>query len=177
MKVARSVRLNDPVLGVVSNKRYRLTWIQALGVVASMTTLAVGAGGAAITRTDPDQAPNLGTGLWWALTTVTTVGYGDVVPASSTGRLIGATLMLVGIASIACLTAVAASAIVVREVAEQEREIEREEHVIENAQERLNVTLGVLDQRLARIEAVIIAQNTRDPTEAQGANGAPHRTQ
>lgn len=40
---------------------------------------------------------NLNDGLWWAVTTVTGVGYGDVVPVTGLGRVIGAVLMTVGL--------------------------------------------------------------------------------
>ena len=40
---------------------------------------------------------NLNDGLWWAITTVTGVGYGDVVPVTGLGRVIGAVLMTVGL--------------------------------------------------------------------------------
>ena len=43
--------------------------------------------------------------MWWALQTVTTVGYGDVVPHDTVGRLIGAILMLNGIALLTVVTA------------------------------------------------------------------------
>ena len=40
---------------------------------------------------------DVGTALWWALATVTTVGYGDVTPVTAAGRGIGVLLMFVGI--------------------------------------------------------------------------------
>ena len=49
--------------------------------------------------TDAREFPNIGDGLWWAVQTVTTVGYGDRVPTSPGGRLIAALVMLVGIGS------------------------------------------------------------------------------
>jgi hypothetical protein len=39
---------------------------------------------------------NLSDGLWWAVTTITTVGYGDVAPVTIPGRLLGALLQLLG---------------------------------------------------------------------------------
>lgn len=46
-----------------------------------------------------------GTALWWALSTVTTVGYGDVVPTTAAGRVVGVAVMLVGIGLFGVLTA------------------------------------------------------------------------
>jgi voltage-gated potassium channel Kch len=50
-----------------------------------------------------------GDALWWAIVTVTTVGYGDVSPATAEGRLIAVALMLIGIGVISALTATIAS--------------------------------------------------------------------
>jgi voltage-gated potassium channel len=46
-----------------------------------------------------------GDGLWWAVTTVTTVGYGDRFPTTSVGRVIAVGLMLVGISLMGVITA------------------------------------------------------------------------
>ena len=48
---------------------------------------------------------NFGDGLWWAITTVTTVGYGDRFPTTSTGRVLAVCLMLVGISLMGVITA------------------------------------------------------------------------
>ncbi len=48
---------------------------------------------------------NFGDGLWWAVTTVTTVGYGDRFPITSTGRILAVCLMLVGISLMGVITA------------------------------------------------------------------------
>lgn len=55
-----------------------------------------------------------GDALWWAATTVTTVGYGDRYPTTGTGRLIAAGLMLCGIALLGVVTATLASWLVQR---------------------------------------------------------------
>jgi voltage-gated potassium channel Kch len=60
--------------------------------------------------------------MWWALQTVTTVGYGDVTPKHVAGRFVGAFVMLEGIAFLAIVTAVITSSFVAR--AEQEHEAE-----------------------------------------------------
>jgi len=48
---------------------------------------------------------NFSDGLWWAVTTVTTVGYGDRFPTTSTGRVLAVCLMLVGISLMGVITA------------------------------------------------------------------------
>jgi voltage-gated potassium channel len=53
-------------------------------------------------------------GIWWALVTLTTVGYGDVVPHSFGGRLVGVGLMLGGVLILSLLTATVASVFVER---------------------------------------------------------------
>jgi voltage-gated potassium channel Kch len=56
----------------------------------------------------------VGIGLWWAIQTVTTVGYGDVAPKDVVGRVVAALVMLYGIAFIAIVTAVITSTFVAR---------------------------------------------------------------
>ncbi|GLI27327.1 voltage-gated potassium channel [Agromyces rhizosphaerae] len=56
----------------------------------------------------------LGEGLWWALVTITTVGYGDMTPVTTTGQLVAAAVMFAGIALLGVVTASFASWIVDR---------------------------------------------------------------
>ena len=54
---------------------------------------------------EPDVR-NLGDGIWWALVTITTVGYGDITPVTTLGRVIASSLMLLGLGLIATITAI-----------------------------------------------------------------------
>ena len=54
---------------------------------------------------EPDVR-NLGDGIWWALVTITTVGYGDITPVTTLGRLVASSLMLLGLGLIATITAI-----------------------------------------------------------------------
>ena len=63
---------------------------------------------------------NFGDALWWSLTTITTVGYGNQEPVTTVGRLIAAVLMIGGISLIGLVTATLASWIVERVAEEDE---------------------------------------------------------
>jgi voltage-gated potassium channel len=63
---------------------------------------------------DHDNFPSLGSGLWWAVQTVTTVGYGDNVPTNVTGQLLAALVMLLGIGFLTVITAAITSTFVSR---------------------------------------------------------------
>lgn len=87
---------------------YTITGSALLVYVASLAILAQERDhpGATIT--------SFGKALWWAITTVTTVGYGDLYPITFTGRLIAVSLMIGGISLIGVVTASLASWIVER---------------------------------------------------------------
>ena len=54
---------------------------------------------------EPDVR-DLGDGIWWALVTITTVGYGDITPVTTLGRIVASSLMLLGLGLIATITAI-----------------------------------------------------------------------
>ena len=92
----------------------------AAGVIVIATIVVVVVAGIAISLLDGEEYPNVGIGMWWALQTVTTVGYGDVTPTNVTGRLVGAAVMLEGTAFVAIVTAVITSTFVARATRESE---------------------------------------------------------
>lgn len=83
----------------------QLTARRAARVIAVSTLLLTVAGGVGAWLVDRKDFDGLGDAMWWAVQTVTTVGYGDVVPEHVAGRLIGGVLMLQGIALLAVVTA------------------------------------------------------------------------
>ena len=69
---------------------------------------------AAIMRVvDSESFPTFGTALWWSASTVTTVGYGDVVPKQPFGRFVAGILMVLGFAFLSLVTGTIASALVI----------------------------------------------------------------
>ena len=97
-------------------------------LVGSVAFMAV-ASAVIIRIFDHQDFPSLGLALWWAVSTVTTVGYGDVYPESDAGRVIAMAIMLVGIGFVALLTAFIADRFI-QEQEEVEAKIEAKEDVI-----------------------------------------------
>ena len=83
--------------------------------------------------------------LWWAIVTVTTVGYGDRYPVTAGGRVVAAVLMLVGIGLIGVLTATVAS-VFIKEHTDATKEEFKQGHA------DLGQQLAVISDRLAGVE-------------------------
>jgi voltage-gated potassium channel len=80
----------------------------------------------AILQVEQDPSSNIRSAddaLWWAVSTMTTVGYGDVYPVTPEGRLVGAGLMVVGVGLLGVFTAFLASRFVKSEEAELGRQL------------------------------------------------------
>lgn len=124
----------------------------AASVIVTATALVVVGGGTLIRLLDHSEYSSIWVGMWWALQTVTTVGYGDVTPRHASGRLVAAVVMLEGIAFLAIITAAITSSFVAR--------AEREQAVAEGLDEaalekRLNARFDDLTVRFERLEAMI----------------------
>ena len=124
----------------------------AAGVIVTATTVVVVAGGVLIRLLDHGEYSSVWVGMWWALQTVTTVGYGDVTPKNPSGRLIAILVMLEGIAFLAVTTAAITSTFVARASKERERAQAADE---DNAEVRIEARLVSIDQRLDRFEKML----------------------
>jgi len=91
----------------------------AARVIVTATIVVVVLAGVVIRLVDQKDFPSVWLGMWWALQTVTTVGYGDVVPRTVAGRIVGAVTMLQGIAFLAIVTAAITSSFVARAARER----------------------------------------------------------
>lgn len=100
-----------------------------------------------------------GDALWWALTTVTTVGYGDRYPVTLMGRLAAAALMLTGIALLGVTTASVASWFVERIGSAREAV----EQVVESENQQVLAALARIENRLAALES----ERRRSPDECR----------
>jgi voltage-gated potassium channel len=115
-------------------------------VIATVSTSITVAAGILMTVADRKGFPSIGSGLWWAVQTVTTVGYGDHVPTTVAGRLVAAVVMLVGIGFLTVITAAITSTFVSRSRREQ-----ASSSVTTPTEEQLKQIAG----RLERIEAAL----------------------
>jgi ABC-type phosphate transport system permease subunit len=91
----------------------RLTLFRAVRMVAVVALTLALVAGVVEWLVDPAMG-NLRDALWWAIVTVTTVGYGDVVPTSTAGRLVGSVLMIAGVSAIPITTSLVVSVFVNR---------------------------------------------------------------
>jgi voltage-gated potassium channel len=108
----------------------------------------------------------LGESVWWALVTVTTVGYGDFTPVTVDGRITACLIMLVGLLTLAVVTAQVASNFVTQGPSRAQRQPSAEAAPPE-------VTLAELDRRLARIEELLtVAASAPRPTAEAPERGS-----
>jgi len=124
----------------------RLTLFRAIRVIVATAVFLVLIAGALERLIEPKVFTSIGLAYWWAIVTVTTVGYGDVVPQSAGGRVVASLLMLTGLAMIPTLTSVVVSVLISKGARAQsdQAESERQEDV---------ARLVRIEERLARIEA------------------------
>jgi voltage-gated potassium channel len=121
--------------------RKPLTAPRAARIIASVTVSVTIVAAVVIHFTDPKNFPNIGDSLWWAIQTVTTVGYGDLVPSSAAGRVVAALVMVIGIGFLTVITAAITSTF-----------IETARRRIEGA--TTDAVSAKLDQIAARLEAI-----------------------
>ncbi len=143
-------------------------------MIAVATVVVTVGSGFLMTVLDHERFPSIGSGLWWAIQTTTTVGYGDNVPVTYGSRLLAALVMLFGIGFLTVVTAAITSTFVSRSRVEQlrpdadaptaeqfrqfDRRLERIEAVLADrvpAEATPAAQLRQLDRRLERIEAAL----------------------
>ena len=107
-RLLRVLRLGALLTRLLQRER-TLSSGTAFRFAALLTLLVVVIAGAAESLVDHADFPTTWDGIWWAVVTVTTVGYGDLTPTSIQGRIVAMVVMLFGIGFLSVLTAAVAS--------------------------------------------------------------------
>lgn len=113
----------------------------AIRLIVAATVVATVAGGVLVRIFDHKDFHTLSDAMWWALQTVTTVGYGDITPKTGVGRLIGSLVLLYSVAFFTILTAAIATSFIERARTQRQAAAGHEDPV-----------LGRLDDIAARLE-------------------------
>lgn len=137
LRVLRLVRLLR--LAKLARVAFSMTGLRYVTLLAVLTVIA---GGEAFSQL---EGKSLADGFYWAITTMTTVGYGDLSPKTDSGKILAVAVMLVGIGFVAVLTGAVAQRFIVANVEAVEEAVEREEF-------DLRVELHEISERLARVQ-------------------------
>jgi voltage-gated potassium channel len=93
---------------------------------------------------------SVGDGIWWSIVTLGTVGYGDIVPHTTWGRVLGSVVIVCGVTFIAFLTATVTSLFVADD---QAKALAKVHEFRAESDEDMQAALLKIDARLAAIEA------------------------
>lgn len=89
--------------------------LDGMRYAAFVSIMVVLVGGAIFAEVERGQDLSVWDGIWWSITTVTTVGYGDIATTTDAGRVIAIVVMAVGIGFVALLTAFVADRFIRRD--------------------------------------------------------------
>lgn len=119
------------------------------GYLAGVTAvLGIGVG-FLMTLTDRTDFPTFGDGVWWAVVTLGTVGYGDIVPHTGWGRVLGSIVIVAGVTFLSFLTATVTSVFV---SADAEELVGKSDERHAASEEQTRATLKDILERLEAIE-------------------------
>jgi voltage-gated potassium channel Kch len=117
-------------------------------VIAGVTMIAALVAGMVVRLADPGDFRSFPDALWWSVQTITTVGYGDIVPRHTEGRVIAAIVMLMGIALIAVVTATVTATLVNASRASSQIELSDE---VGDRLDQISNRLTAIEQTLGRV--------------------------
>jgi voltage-gated potassium channel Kch len=125
--------------------------------LAGLTLLLSIGGGFLANLLSPQDYNGFGEAIWWAVVTFMTVGYGDVVPVSPEGRLVGTFIMVGGITTVAAFTALVTASFVSAKQGRADAFGDRPDAELVAALDRVTERLDAIESRL----------------QALGSSGAP----
>jgi voltage-gated potassium channel len=164
-RLARVVRL---LLATAGLRRFAARLGKVAIVAGAIVVLASLAAYQAEHKTNPEFA-NVGDSLWWGIVTLTTVGYGDIVPVTTAGRFAGVVIMFTGIAVLGVLAGSLASFFNLEEASDKvggasepgaSEPPEPAELPIHAELAALQAQLRAVESRLGRVAALIGARGS-----------------
>ncbi len=132
----------------------RIFKISQIGAIGIAFFIIVILGGIIMHSIDPN-VKTVEDGLWWAVVTMATVGYGDVVPTSTEGRIFGAVIIILGAVFFSLLTAQLSAYMV------GEEELMRERDILNLVKQNQKKLTEITDREDKRIEAMLERLNER----------------
>ncbi len=136
-----------PLLVNLSRTVRRFLAMNHLGTTLLVSALVIVLGGLVAAGID-DGFEDIWDGLWWAWVTVSTVGYGDIVPQTPAGRVFAAVLILFGVGLFSMLTANFSAFFIAKEEREEEEHLDQRLRRIEQRLEGMEHTLRRLEEHL-----------------------------
>src|SRR5450755_1785579 len=150
LQSARAFRLLRLLRLIVTVRQVKSFFsMEGLRYASVVAVFGIIGGGAAFAAVETSQKLTTWDGVWWAVTTVTTVGYGDIVPKTDAGRLIAIAVMVIGVGYIAMLTAALAQVFLTGLVGKEAKAVEKEAHYAEDV---VVARLDALASQLERLE-------------------------
>jgi voltage-gated potassium channel Kch len=128
---------------------------RAMGVIVTATAIVVVGSGALMRLIDHREYASIWAGMWWAIQTVTTVGYGDVTPREPNGRIVATFVMLEGIAFLSIVTASITSTFVERANRDRNKDETLHEQRVEERLASMDEELRATREQLTRLEALL----------------------
>jgi voltage-gated potassium channel len=151
LRVLRLLRLLRLLrIAKLARRMFSLEGVRWAAVLAALTALGGGAAYASL-----EEGASTWDGVWWAVSTMTTVGYGDEFPETTFGRILGMALMLIGIGFLAVLTGAVAERFLASRIEETQDEVVEE---VERAEADVLLELREITARLQALERRIGAR-------------------
>lgn len=136
--LALLLRMSKPARKLLSQHR--------LGTTLAVALVTVMLSGLIISRLDPGIA-TFWEGIWWAWSTMTTVGYGDLVPQTAAARIFASLVMLFGVVLLSLVTANLAAFFIGSDVEKIEQEERESERLLKDIMARLERVEHLLEER------------------------------